>query len=130
MTYFADVLLILGAVGAAGFCLVLARKLSRFSDLEKGVGGAIASLAQQVDDLNKAMMSAKAEQDGAGEALSTLTDRAETVSRQLELMMASLHDLTDGAENPSRTAASPVASASVPPEATLFQSVRTTEKTN
>ena len=45
----ADVLLVAGALGAGVYCYVLARRLSRFNDLETGVGGAVAVLSAQVD---------------------------------------------------------------------------------
>ena len=51
MELIADILLAAGAIGAGVYCFVLARRLNRFNDLEKGVGGAVAVLSAQVDDL-------------------------------------------------------------------------------
>ena len=51
MELIADILLIAGALGAGLYCIVLSRRLNRFTDLEKGVGGAIAVLSAQVDDM-------------------------------------------------------------------------------
>ena len=45
MELIADILMISGTLAVAVYCMVLARRLSRFTDLEKGVGGAIAVLS-------------------------------------------------------------------------------------
>ena len=42
MQMIADILLVAGAFGAGIYCFVLSRRLNRFNDLEKGVGGARA----------------------------------------------------------------------------------------
>ena len=42
MDLIADILLVAGALGAGLYCHVLARRLSRFNDLETGVGGEAA----------------------------------------------------------------------------------------
>ena len=60
MQVIADIFLGAGALGAAVYCLVLARRLNRFNDLEKGVGGAVAVLSSQVDDLTSALTEAQA----------------------------------------------------------------------
>lgn len=93
MSFIADVLLAAGALGVGFYCHVLSRRLKRFTDLEKGVGGAVAVLSAQVDDLNRTVVSAK---DSASESVATLTnvtERAEKSARHLELLVASLHDL-------------------------------------
>ena len=59
MEMIADILLISGALGAGLYCVVLSRRLSRFTNLEKGVGGAIAVLSSQVDDMTKALEEAQ-----------------------------------------------------------------------
>jgi hypothetical protein len=93
MDMIADILLMAGAVGAGIYCLVLARRLRRFSDLEKGVGGAIAVLSVQVDDMTKALGAAQASANATSGTLDALTDRAEDAARRLELLVAALHDL-------------------------------------
>ena len=55
MQLIADLLAGLGALGAAVYCLVLSRRLKRFNQLENGMGGAIAVLSAQVDDMTKAL---------------------------------------------------------------------------
>lgn len=93
MDLIADILLTAGAIGAGVYCFVLGRRLNRFNDLEKGVGGAVAVLSAQVDDLNRTLNAAKQTAAGSAETLTELTSRAEDMSRRLELQMASLHDL-------------------------------------
>ena len=93
MTLIADILLIAGALGAGFYCLVLARRLRRFNDLEKGVGGAIAVLSAQVDDMTKALGAANEVSKTSSQSLESLTGRAEAVARRLELLVASMHDL-------------------------------------
>lgn len=93
MTFIADILLVAGALGAGFYCHILSRRLRRFTDLEKGVGGAVATLSTQVDDLAKSVQSAQSAASGSVATLSTVTDRAEKAARHLELLVASLHDL-------------------------------------
>ena len=95
MEMIADILLAAGALGAGFYCLVLSRRLKRFHDLEKGVGGAVAVLSSQVDDLNKSLVSARHVSDGSSKALEQLTGRAESVAQRLELMIASMHDIPE-----------------------------------
>lgn len=91
----ADVLLGAGALGAAIYCIVLARRLKRFNNLENGVGGAVAVLSAQVDDMTKTLDQARKAAAHSSRSLTALTERAEASARKLELMMASLHDLPD-----------------------------------
>ena len=51
MNAIADGLLIAGAIGVAFYCFVLSRRLTRFTDLDRGVGGAVAMLSSQVINL-------------------------------------------------------------------------------
>ena len=103
MELIADILLVAGALGAGLYCFVLARRLKRFTDLEKGVGGAVAALASQAEELNRSLAAARSASDQSNVALEGLTERAESVAQRLELMMASMHDvLPDGAEDDRR----------------------------
>ncbi|MEY8828762.1 hypothetical protein AB9K34_10150 [Sedimentitalea sp. XS_ASV28] len=95
MELVADIFLVAGALGAGLYCFVLARRLKRFNDLEKGVGGAVAVLSAQVDDLSQTLARARDASDGSNAALDDLTGRAEAVAARLELMMASMHDLPE-----------------------------------
>ena len=107
MEMIADILLAAGALGAGFYCFVLGRRLNRFNDLEKGVGGAVAVLSAQVDDLSKTLFAA---QQTASQSATTLTDlaaRAEETSRRLELQMASLHDIPAAPAEPQAKAPPP-----------------------
>ena len=100
MDLIADILLIGGAIGAAFYCFILSRRLTRFTDLERGVGGAVAVLSAQVDDLKRALDRAKTAADSSGDVLRDLTDRADQVARKLELSMAALHDVDEAPAEP------------------------------
>lgn len=93
MGLISDILLAAGAFGAAIYCLVLSRRLKRFSDLEKGVGGAVAVLSSRVDDLTKTLSAAQKTAAQSAESLMDLTAKAEESSRRIELQIAALHDL-------------------------------------
>ncbi|PHO05353.1 hypothetical protein CSC82_02945 [Rhodobacteraceae bacterium 4F10] len=93
MELIADALLIAGAIGAGVYCLVLGRRLARFNNLETGVGGAVAVLSAQVDDLTKALESGQQAANLSAEKLSDLTQRADASAKKLELLVASMHDL-------------------------------------
>lgn len=95
MALIADILLVAGALGAGLYCQVLSRRLRKFTDLEKGVGGAVAVLSIQANDLTKALVDA---QETAANSVATLDDvnnRAEASARRLELLIASMHDLPE-----------------------------------
>ena len=93
MELVADILLIAGALGAGLYCVVLSRRLNRFTNLEDGVGGAIAVLSAQVDDMTTALDSARTATSSSADSLESLTGRAEGVAQRLELLVASMHDL-------------------------------------
>ncbi|MBT2131658.1 hypothetical protein KKW20_11085 [Planktotalea lamellibrachiae] len=95
MDLIADTLMAAGALGAAIYCIVLSRRLKRFNNLQNGMGGAVAVLSAQVDDMTKTLIKAQSAAGKSAEQLGDLTQRAEAASRKLELMMASLHDLPE-----------------------------------
>jgi len=96
MEIISDILLISGALAAGLYCVVLSRRLRRFTDLEKGVGGAIAVLSVQVDDMTKTLGAAQVSAIDSAQSLDRLTNRAEGAARRLELLVASMHDIPDG----------------------------------
>lgn len=106
MELIADILLTAGAVGAGVYCLVLGRRLNRFNDLEKGVGGAVAVLSAQVDDLTRTLSAAQTTAGASATTLTDLTKRAEDTARKLELQMAALHDIAP-AEAPAQASLAP-----------------------
>lgn len=93
MELIADILLIAGALGAGLYCIILSRRLNRFTNLERGVGGAIAVLSAQVDDMTKALEEARSATSSSASSLKTMTGRAEGVAQRLELLVASMHDM-------------------------------------
>lgn len=103
----ADILLVAGALGAGVYCFVLARRLAKFNDLEAGVGGAVAVLSAQVDDMTRTLKAAQQTAGKSAEKLEALTGRAEGVSKRLELMLAAMHDLP----NPEKDADDAMAAA-------------------
>jgi hypothetical protein len=107
MELIADILMTSGAFGAGIYCYVLASRLKKFTTLETGMGGAIAVLSAQVDDMTRALEAARSSATGSVSSLSALADRAEGAARRLELLMATMHDLP----SPS------TASSSAPPTA-------------
>ena len=95
MALLADLLLLLAAVGAGAYCFVLSKRLARFTNLEGGMGGAVAVLAVQVEDLRKAMDQARGAAAKSADDLEAITSRAEASAQRLELLMASMHDITE-----------------------------------
>ena len=102
MELIADILLVAGTFGAAVYCLVLSARLKRFTTLETGMGGAIAVLSAQVDEMTAALEKARGAANGSAESLASLTLRGEALAKRLELLVASLHDLPEpGSSHPT-----------------------------
>ncbi|WP_233192764.1 hypothetical protein [Acidimangrovimonas sediminis] len=106
MALISDILLAAGAFAAAFYCWILSRRLTRFTKLESGMGGAIAVLSAQVDDLTRALEKAQRTAVASTEDLSGLTARGEEVAGRIELLLASLHDLPEAPASspPARSA--------------------------
>ncbi|MGJ8603423.1 MAG: hypothetical protein ACSHXH_04785 [Marivita sp.] len=102
MELVADILLVAGALGAGLYCFVLSRRLTRFNDLENGVGAAVAVLSAQVTDLQTALENAQKTATHSSDSLEDLTRRAEDSAKRLELMVASMHDLPPTQGQPNR----------------------------
>ena len=116
MDLIADMLLVAGALGAGVYCVVLSRRLSRFNDLQGGVGGAVAALSSQVDEMTRALERSRR---AAGEQASSLersTRKATEVSRRLELLVASMHDLPAAPTRPATAEAPAAAPPAAPAE--------------
>lgn len=92
MSLIADIMLAIGAFLAAAYCFILSRRLARFTNLEGGMGSAVAMLSMQVDDLNKTLQRAHVGARTSTRELGQLTTRAEAAADRLELMMAALHE--------------------------------------
>ena len=99
MNLISDILLSTGAFAAAIYCYVLAGRLKKFTTLESGMGGAIAVLSAQVDDMTKALEKARSTASGSVTTLEGLTTRAEAAAARIELLLASLHGLPQPGAN-------------------------------
>lgn len=97
MSYGADILVILASLGAMAYCMVLSRRLSRLTSFDKGLGGAIAVMSSQVDEMKAALHEAKSGSDGAGNQLTDLVHQAREISSELEMMIAACHDFAEEA---------------------------------
>lgn len=95
MEMLSDLLLAAGAFAAAIYCQILSGRLKRFNALESGMGGAIAVLSAQVDDMTRALNAAQRQSQKSSEGLAALVERGDAAAARLELLMASLHDLPD-----------------------------------
>lgn len=91
MTLIADGLLIGGALAAAFYCWVLSIRVNGLKDLDKGLGGAIASLSRQVNEMQNTLKEAKAFNKDSQVELQELAERAERASDNLRLMLATVH---------------------------------------
>ncbi len=91
MELIADGLLIAAAATAALYCWVLSRRLTALRNLDKGLGGAIASLSTQVEETRASLSEAKAATHEQTKELRDLTARAEVAAGRLEMMLATVH---------------------------------------
>lgn len=99
MNLIADALLAAGAFGAALYCYILQGRLQRFTALESGMGGAIAVLSAQVDDMTRALQAAQVAAGQSSAVLEAQVARAEAAAARLDLMLAALHDLPDSSSS-------------------------------
>lgn len=104
MNLISDVLLSAGAFGAAIYCFVLSARLKKLTALESGMGGAIAVLSVQVDDMTKALHKAGGAASGSAASLDGLASRAEAAAARIELLLAAMYDLPDPAPVPQGAA--------------------------
>lgn len=89
-----DILLFAAALGAAIYCMILSRRLARLNSVDKGLGGAIAVLSVQVDDLTKALSDARSGSESVAERLAELITEAEGMANDIEEMLSVSHDIT------------------------------------
>ena len=92
MDLIADGLLISAACVAALYCHVLARRLRRLGDLDAGLGGAIAALSRQAEELRGAIDSARGAAAESSRELTKRTARAEAAAGRLEILISAMHD--------------------------------------
>ena len=93
MELIADILLAAAAIGASIYCLVLSRRLRDFKNLETGIGGAVAVLSSQVEELQNTLAQSKNSAKASADTLTELSSRAEETSKKLEIQIAALNDL-------------------------------------
>lgn len=90
LSFLADLLLAAGAFGAGCYCFVLSRRLTRFTDLEKGVGGAVAVLSVQVDEMTQVLTRAQSAAATSSAELREVTAQAEAASERLTTLLQSM----------------------------------------
>lgn len=110
MFYLVDILVGFAALAAAAYCLVLSRRLRALTRIDGTVGGAVAVLSSQVDNLTRALDQARRASTDSRHGLAEQTERAEAAVRRLELLMASLQTARDA----ECTSADPQAARSAP----------------
>jgi hypothetical protein len=92
MELVADGLLIAAAAVAALYCHVLSRRLRRLGDLDSGLGGAVATLSRQAEDLRAAIDDARRSAAESSRELAKRTARADAAAGRLEILIAAMHD--------------------------------------
>ena len=109
MDLIADILLGAGALGAGVYCFVLARRLARFTDLDNGMGAAVALLSRQVDEMSETLRQARSGAAEGAQSIQALTRQADAAANRLELLVASLHALPQGGARTTPPAPEPEA---------------------
>lgn len=99
-----DFLLFTAALGAAAYCMILSRRLAKLNSVDKGLGGAIAVLSAQVDDLTNALEEARSGSEATAERLASLMSEAETMANNIEEMLAVSHDFSPPEKAPAEEA--------------------------
>lgn len=99
MELISDALLLAGTATAAFYCYVLAKRVRGLTDLDAGLGGAITALSRQVDDMTASVHVAKHATGASAKELIEMTARAEIAAGRLELLLATLHENTEGSDS-------------------------------
>lgn len=92
MEYISDILLGIGALAAAVYCVILSKKLNRLSGLDQELGTAIAVLSKQVDDLSNVLKDAQVSAETTRDELTEITLRAENVVARIEGAMEHIEE--------------------------------------
>ncbi|MGB3553134.1 MAG: hypothetical protein WBA25_00675 [Jannaschia sp.] len=98
MTYlglFSDILLLAATIGMALYCRLLSRRLRAFNDLDTGMGGSVAALSLQVDQLRGSIEAAHSEAGDRAAQLREGTAAADDRIGRLEMLLAGLEDIED-----------------------------------
>ena len=91
----ADALLLCGSLGAALYCALLSRKVGKLNQYETGLGGAIAVLSSQIDEIQKALDETQLAASRSGDELKKLIEEAHEIAGKLDVMLVGLDDLPD-----------------------------------
>lgn len=105
MVLIADVLMIAGVFAAAFYCATLAHRLRGLTKLDSGLGAAIGTLSQQVDEMQVSLTTAKNISGANARELVDMTARAEMAAGRLELLLATLHERDVEPPTPRKPAA-------------------------
>lgn len=106
MNFAADLLLAFGALAAAFYCFILSKRLKKLKGLDQDLGGAIAVLSQQVDEMTKVLSEAQETANTTSQELDSKTKSAVEIADRIDLLMGALHDLPD-VPAPSNTVEKP-----------------------
>lgn len=88
-----DVLLLAATGGMALWCRILTRRLKAFNNLDTGLGGTIATLTLQVDDLKDSLAAVTAQSQDRGAVIEAANQQADDRIGRMEMLLASLEDL-------------------------------------
>ena len=89
MELIADGVLILAALAAMAYCMVLSRRLRRLTELDGGLGAAITALSREVDHLSGALAEAKSATTDSATDLGAQCRAAHIAARRLETLVKS-----------------------------------------
>lgn len=87
MDLIADGLLIAGALSAAVYCWILSVRIKRLSDLDDGLGAAIAGLSAKVDQMQTILANTKESTGASKQELEALVSKASRSVRNLERLL-------------------------------------------
>lgn len=96
LSLFSDILLLAGTIGLAVYCRVLTGRLKAFNDIDSGLGGTIAELSRQVDEVRIALEAAMRTGESRGAEIDAACERADDRIGQLEMLVAAAEDVTAG----------------------------------
>ncbi|MCA8869512.1 MAG: hypothetical protein KDA67_12735 [Rhodobacteraceae bacterium] len=103
MSLIADALLLSAAIAAALYCRILALRLKRLGDTDKGLGGAISTLSVQVDEMKAALNRVSITASQKALEMERLVARGDIAARRLELLLTSLHETDEPVSEPRIT---------------------------
>lgn len=88
-----DLLLLGATLGMAVYCRTLSKRLRAFNDIDHGIGGTVATMSLQVDELKRSIDAAHADADERAEQLRQKISQADDRIGRLEMLLAGLEDI-------------------------------------